>query len=290
MKFFNSNKYKPLKNISSINSNQIEILRRLDKKPKDTVFSGYIETYCNNIPSLIRDFERLQLVKDADIDACLGALTIPELKNLLKNQGLKVSGKKRELVDRLINGAEADYLDQIYKSHMIYILTPPAKEIVRKYMTAKIVKERQAYSKQKLTEHKAIQKQIGNPQTIRNRTIRLRHLTNIKNCSSARLNKIWENHSFRNKVAIYFDEIGELELAMDMYSDLVEDNTDLLGAYYRLAEIYRNNKNFQNELLVLQKAIYVLKNIVSPENTGRSGAMEKFNNLLAEAEKHISHK
>lgn len=72
------------------------------------------------------------LMEPAPIAAKLEAMTAADLKKVLRKEGLKVSGTKAELAQRIINGSLVDELRKIPK---LYQLSDSGKELVKKYYT-----------------------------------------------------------------------------------------------------------------------------------------------------------
>lgn len=69
------------------------------------------------------------LVYKNDLVRNISKSTIPELKLVLKNNNLKVTGKKQELVERLLGNIDTDYLDRIFNKK-IFIVTSLGKRLI----------------------------------------------------------------------------------------------------------------------------------------------------------------
>lgn len=126
-----TNKYKPL-NIENLNKYKIEYLKRLDGKRK----SDYLSEHWDNV-LISRTNCKLELIKKdflkkADAKESLQYLIIPDLKNILKTNNLKVSGKKQELIDRILLNLEEDVINQ-FINEPIYVLSKKGLFVVNKY-------------------------------------------------------------------------------------------------------------------------------------------------------------
>ena len=52
-------------------------------------------------------------IRVASNETALNRLTIPELKDVLRQQNLKLTGKKSDLIDRILQNVDAEFLDQL---------------------------------------------------------------------------------------------------------------------------------------------------------------------------------
>lgn len=84
-----------------------------------------VETYLNSLKG--KGYLQIGTIKDA-----LQFEKLPIIKAELKNRGCKVSGKKAELIERLMEAAPENELNQIFTKRP-YQLTKLGEEILRKY-------------------------------------------------------------------------------------------------------------------------------------------------------------
>ena len=77
---------------------------------------------------------------------------------------------------------------------------------------------------------------------------------------------------------------GKLEEAANYYEIAIANNFEGNNPYDRLAIYYRKNKDYDNEIRVLQKAIFVFENIVKSAREDRLPKLEKFKERLEKTE------
>ena len=98
------------------------------------------------------------------------------------------------------------------------------------------------------------------------------------------LEKVWNNHFKRESIAVRLEkEIKDIDSAIQVYEELAEDNTDLAAPYYRLSVLYSKLKRAQDEMRILEHAIWVYENIVYRKRTDRLSKIEKFKERLEKA-------
>lgn len=88
------------RHIEDFNEYHIKVLRRLNKHPEKQSFSGLI-TLQVDIPNFIPILHSLGLIGWAPYEDALSYSTVETLKKILKYFHLKVSGNKKELVNRI---------------------------------------------------------------------------------------------------------------------------------------------------------------------------------------------
>jgi tetratricopeptide (TPR) repeat protein len=93
--------------------------------------------------------------------------------------------------------------------------------------------------------------------------------------------KQWE----RNLKAIQLEKEGNVEEAIKLYEQSIKENFDGNHPYDRLAIIYRKQGKKEDEIRVLNHAIYVFENIVYSERGDRVPKLEKFKKRLAKIKK-----
>lgn len=67
-----------------------------------------------------------------DIEANISRLTIPQLKEILKNNNLQVKGKKDDLIARIFENIDLTYLEEIFPAKR-FCLTSEGKKLVKNY-------------------------------------------------------------------------------------------------------------------------------------------------------------
>lgn len=91
----------------------------------------------------------------------------------------------------------------------------------------------------------------------------------------------------RNLRGKEFEKLGKINEATELYEKNIEENFEGNYPYDRLVIIYRKNKDFRNEIRVLEKAIYVFENIVYFKRGDRLLKLEKFKNRLEKAKRFL---
>ena len=87
----------------------------------------------------------------------------------------------------------------------------------------------------------------------------------------------------RNLLGIQYEKQGDVEKAIDLYEQNIAECFDGNHPYDRLAIIYRRKKLYEEEVRVLEQAIYVFENIVHEERTDRAQKLHKFKERLNKA-------
>jgi tetratricopeptide (TPR) repeat protein len=87
----------------------------------------------------------------------------------------------------------------------------------------------------------------------------------------------------RNLKGIEFEKKGELEKAIRLYEKNVEEDFEGNHPYDRLAIIYRKRGEYEGEIRILRKAIFVFENKVHSERMDRAPKLQKFRERLDKA-------
>ena len=80
----------------------------------------------------------------------------------------------------------------------------------------------------------------------------------------------------RNLEGIEFEKKGELEKAVELYEKNIEEDFEGSHPYDRLAIIYRKRGEYEEEIRVLRKAIFVFENKIHSERADREPKLQKF--------------
>ena len=107
----------------------VSVLRRLNKHPEKVPFSGII-TKKVDIPRFIPILQELELIDWATYDEALMFTKNDTLKEILRQLKLKVSGNKKELVDRILTNADELSVRALDAYSDCYILTEKGQKIV----------------------------------------------------------------------------------------------------------------------------------------------------------------
>lgn len=108
-----------------------------NNKPLETNYPGYYQYkyHIKDTKELHKEFIKQGFFKELDIennlDTVLNLVTVVELKELLKVKSLKVSGKKLDLIKRLLDSDITK--NEIPENYYLYTLTDKAREYLKKY-------------------------------------------------------------------------------------------------------------------------------------------------------------
>jgi tetratricopeptide (TPR) repeat protein len=87
----------------------------------------------------------------------------------------------------------------------------------------------------------------------------------------------------RNLTAIKLEKLGRVDEAIRLYEANVEESFDGSHPYTRLATIYRKRKQIDDEIRVLEKAIWIYEDVVQKERDGRELKLAVFKKRLEKA-------
>ena len=120
------------RNIDKFQAEHIKVLRRLDRHPLKEPFSG-IMTLEVDIPKFIPILLELKLIELSSYEVSLSLLKNDSLKAILKAAGLKVSGNKNELIQRILNNISADVVKQSDPYSDYYLVTEQGKKVISSF-------------------------------------------------------------------------------------------------------------------------------------------------------------
>ncbi|GED16765.1 hypothetical protein AM501_26890 [Aneurinibacillus migulanus] len=84
----------------------------------------------------------------------------------------------------------------------------------------------------------------------------------------------------KDNEAISLERVGDMQKAIEIYEHLIEVGYDGPHPYQRLAIIYRKQKQFKDEIRVLERAVFVYENIVCHKRVDRIPKLNKFKERL----------
>ena len=106
-----------------------KVLRRLKNHPVNKAFTGRI-TLEVDIPRFIPNLIHLGLIKLGTYEESLNALKVDDLKSILKQHGLKVSGNKTILIERITENINEAEVRQSPKFTDIYVHTEITRPVI----------------------------------------------------------------------------------------------------------------------------------------------------------------
>jgi tetratricopeptide (TPR) repeat protein len=89
----------------------------------------------------------------------------------------------------------------------------------------------------------------------------------------------------RNLIGSRLEKLGQVDEAIQLYEANVNEDFDGSYPYNRLAAIYRKRQWLDDEIRVLERAIWVFENIVPKERDGRQLKLAVFRERLKKAKK-----
>lgn len=98
-----------------------------------------------------------------------------------------------------------------------------------------------------------------------------------------RREKEFERQVERNLMGIKLEKEGKVDEAIELYEQNVRENFEGNHPYDRLSIIYRKRNQIDEEIRVLEKAIWVFENVVYKERGDRVPKLEKFKVRLKKA-------
>lgn len=87
----------------------------------------------------------------------------------------------------------------------------------------------------------------------------------------------------RNLKGVEFEKNGNLEKAIELYEENVAENFNGNHPYDRLATIYKNQNDLENEIRVLEKAIVIYEKITIEDRIEGMPKLFRFKNRLEKA-------
>ena len=101
--------------------------------------------------------------------------------------------------------------------------------------------------------------------------------------------QLFEKHRKNNQKGSELEKQGQIEKAKEIYWENINENDESPHPYSRLAILYRKEKEYEKEIEVLEKAIYVYKNHVHKDRVDRIKKLDGFKERLNKV-KEISEK
>ena len=99
------------------------------------------------------------------------------------------------------------------------------------------------------------------------------------------LSKIENNLVNRNLKGIKLEKEGKIDKAIKLYEKNIEEEFDGSHPYERLAIIYSKKGSLEDEIRVLEKAVWVFENIVYKDRSDRLPKLDRFKKRLEKANK-----
>ncbi len=117
------------KRIENFEPEHYKVLRRLKNHPVNEPFSGLMALQVD-IPNFIPVLMKLGLVKVGTYEEALNALKGETLKEILRHFGMKTTGNKAALVERIIDGIAKDEVRALDVYSDIYVHTEITKAVI----------------------------------------------------------------------------------------------------------------------------------------------------------------
>lgn len=147
----------------------------------------------------------------SDMEKRISLKTVPELKAILAERELKVSGNKGELIRRILDNLDEEHLEELFPVNE-YVITSKGWEAIEPYL---IIKDSEAHSLG-LSKYRLMKARESYPEDDNN-TIFTRLLSeDIQNCYQTGDKARYQNTI--TTTARFLKEIGEYKLSFECYS------------------------------------------------------------------------
>jgi tetratricopeptide (TPR) repeat protein len=97
----------------------------------------------------------------------------------------------------------------------------------------------------------------------------------------------FEKQVERNLKGVQFEKEGQIDRSIELYEANIKENFEGNHPYDRLAAIYRKQGRVDDEIRVLEKAVWVFENIVYQGRADRLPKLQRFQKQLDKAKKII---
>lgn len=111
-----------------------KLLRKLDKHPVDSGFSGLLGVQIN-INTFIPVLLKLGLIRIATCKEALETLKLDSLREILKTNGIRTGGKKEELINRIISDIDEPIIKSSKCYHDVYVHTTEGIRVIEESYT-----------------------------------------------------------------------------------------------------------------------------------------------------------
>ncbi|HER23847.1 MAG TPA: hypothetical protein ENO17_02145 [Candidatus Atribacteria bacterium] len=99
------------------------------------------------------------------------------------------------------------------------------------------------------------------------------------------MSKIENNIVNRNLKGIEFEKEGKIDEAIKLYEKNIKEEFEGSHPYERLAIVYSKKGSLEDEIRVLEKAVWVFENIVYKGRSDRLPKLDRFKKRLEKANK-----
>lgn len=230
-----------------LNENEIIFLKFMNNKNTDIAFSSRWEWQYNIEPSAeVKKLILFHYLEYSNASINIKSSTVAELKKFLKDNNQKVTGKKEELINRILNNVDKETISNHFTTKK-YVLSQKGKEIIDKNKIL-FMSDREKAGKdfEELTDSEYTQLQVFNKVNEYKR-LRQNELTIEKGYSKNDV--LWSIYNKQN--LIYFSKRD-----YDMASIV----------YMRMYELLYSEKKYDNALHYFICALYLSIYNILPED------------------------
>ncbi len=110
----------------------IQVLKKLNNKPTTYMITGWLAEQID-IDEFVIILQKLHLLKIAPIEIGLNFIGVAKLKNILKKSKLKVSGKKGELIERILKNLTEEDIRNFDEYQDYYTLTNEGNAMLKDF-------------------------------------------------------------------------------------------------------------------------------------------------------------
>ena len=161
-----------------------------------------------NVGPALQKLLQMRFLKYSNIDRNISLKTVPELKSILSERNLKISGRKTELIQRIIENIPENELNELFPVS-VYEITPAGEQAAEPYS---IIFESNRMSLG-FSYYRLLQEKANNP----NKSNEVILAQMLYHDLQATLQK-QQVHGFRNSIShtkSFMRQMGELQFALD---------------------------------------------------------------------------
>lgn len=203
----------PLPKGTSLTYLDAEALQFWSKKRTDfEIPTYYCETsFGRNVGPALNRLLSNEYLTLGNMEQRISLKTVPELKAILADRELKTTGRKKELVSRILENFDFDTLEDLFSVN-VYCITEKGKEALEPYS---IVEDSKAHSLG-LSYYRLLQAKEKNPENENNTILTQLLLEDVQQCQRDQ-----DCFGYQAKIttaARFFHEIGEDQLSFECYA------------------------------------------------------------------------
>lgn len=244
--------------VNGLNKYEIEYLKKLNGKKEEDILPDYWDVVLKNRANSKKNFLKNNLLEKANVKEMLKLSTVIQLKNILKENNIKVSGNKTELIDRILDNIDEKQI-RLFFSEDLYVLSDKGLSIIKEY--------KELLNKYELNYISKMYKFIKNEDY----ELALNEAWEYSNCIDININAYCNNGLEKPKV-FYNERFENIIREINILSLDDLDNTDEFKQLFKLAIKYSYISN--NGYISNNDVVNFLNNFT--EETLKCNSLEDF--------------